>query len=172
MATKKVSTKKSKKTSTEGSETPTVKALGLFDHVNHIRNVQNPKYFSTLSDADKKSFAHVMLMKFLSMDRNALDSLSYIGKYQDGMPSENFYQVLIATVPRTKYFHPYIKPAKTKYSLEFYQMLAQWYECSSSEAEEYAEILSQTDSGLTEMINICKAYGLTEEEVEGLMTNE
>jgi len=32
---------------------------------------------------------------------------------------------------------------------------------SSSEAEEYAEILIQTDDGLKEMINICKAYGLT-----------
>lgn len=172
MATRKTSPKKSKKASTEDSNINTPKALGLFDHVNHIRNVQNPKYFSTLSDADKKSFAHVMLMKFLSMDRNSLDSLSYIGKYQDSMPSENFYQVLIATVPRTKYFHPYIKPSKTKYSSEFYQLLARWYECSSSEVEEYVEILSQTDSGLTEMINICKAYGLTDEEAEGLMTNE
>ena len=172
MATRKPSTKKSKKTSTEGSETPTVKALGLFDHVNHIRNVQNPKYFSTLSDADKKSFAHVMLMKFLSMDRNALDSLSYIVKYQDGMPSENFYQVLIATVPRTSQFHKYIKAGKNKYDDEFYKLLARWYECSSSEAEECAEILGQTDDGLTEMINICKAYGLTEKEIEGLMTNE
>jgi succinate dehydrogenase flavin-adding protein (antitoxin of CptAB toxin-antitoxin module) len=51
-------------------------------------------------------------------------------------------------------------------------LLARWYECSSSEVEEYVEILSQTDSGLTEMINICKAYGLTDEEAEGLMTNE
>lgn len=172
MATRKPSPKKSKKTSTEESSTPTTKALGLFDHVNHIRNVQNPKYFSTLSDADKKSFAHVMLMKFLSMDRNALDSLSYIGKYQDSMPSENFYSVLIASVPRTNQFHKYIKPSKTKYTDELYTLLARWYECSSSEAEEYSEILSQTDEGLKEMINICKAYGLTDEEVEGLMTNE
>jgi len=171
MATRKTSPKKSKKT-TEESNVPTTKALGLFDHVKHIRGQQNPKYFSTLSDADKKSFTHVMLLKFLSMDRNAIDSLSYIGKYQDTMPSENLYTVLIATVPRTNQFHTYIKPAKSKYSNEFYQKLALWFECSTSEAEEYSEILSQTDSGLTEMINICKAYGMTDEEVEELMNNE
>jgi len=170
MATKKLSPKKSKKESTDKGNVP--KALGLFDHVNHIRGVQNPKYFSTLSDADKKSFAHVMLMKFLSMDRNALDSLSYIGKYQDSMPSENFYTLLIATVPRTNQFHKYIKAGKNKYDDEFYTLLARWYECSSSEAEEYSEILGQTDDGIKEMINICKAYGLTDGEVEKLMTNE
>jgi hypothetical protein len=171
MATKKSSPKKSKKESTDNnSNVP--KALGLFDHVNHIRGTQNPKYFSTLSDADKKSFAHVMLMKFLSMDRNALDSLSYIGKYQDSMPSENFYTVLIAVTPRSNQFYKYIKAGKNKYDDEFYQLLAKWYECSSSEAEEYSEILCQTDEGIQEMINICKAYGLTDKEVESLMTNE
>lgn len=170
MATKKSSVKKSKKELTDNSNAP--KALGLFDHVNHIRGVQNPKYFSTLSDADKKSFTHVMLMKFLSMDRNALDSLSYIGKYQDSMPSENFYTVLTAIVPRTNQFHKYIKAGKNNYDDEFYKLLARWYECSSSEAEEYSEILGQTDDGIKEMINICKAYGLTDGEVEKLMTNE
>jgi hypothetical protein len=170
MATKKSSVKKSKKELTDNSNVP--KALGLFDHVNHIRGVQNPKYFSTLSDADKKSFTHVMLMKFLSMDRNALDSLSYVGKYQDRMPSENFYTVLTAIVPRTNQFHKYIKAAKNNYDDEFYKLLARWYECSSSEAEEYSEILGQTDDGIKEMINICKAYGLTDGEVEKLMTNE
>lgn len=171
MAIKKSSPKKLKKDSTDNnSNVP--KSLGLFDHVNHIRGIQNPKYFSTLSDADKKSFTHVMLMKFLSMDRNALDSLSYIGKYQDTMPSENFYSVLIATVPRSSQFHKYIKASKNKYDDEFYQLLSKWYECSSSEAEEYAEILGQTEIGINEMINICKAYGMTDEEVERLMTNE
>jgi len=171
MATKKPSTKKSKKASTDNNGN-VPKALGLFDHVNQIKSVQNPKYFSTLSDADKKSFTHVMLMKFLSMDRNAIDSLSYIGKYQDSMPSENFYTVLIAVTPRTNQFHKYIKASKNKYDDTFYELLARWYECSSSEAEEYSEILSQTDDGLKEMINICKAYGLTDAEVEGLMNNE
>jgi hypothetical protein len=96
MATKKSSPKKSKKVSEESNE-PAVKAVGLFDHVNQIKGVQNPKYFDTLSDADKKSFAHVMILKFLSMDRANLDTLSYISKYQDTIPSKNFYTLLISS---------------------------------------------------------------------------
>jgi hypothetical protein len=171
MSAKKPSPKKSRKTSVDPNNV-TSKALGLFDHVNHIKGVQDPKYFDTLTDADKKSFTHVMLMKFLSMDRNTLDSLSYIGKYQDSMPSKNFYQLLIAAVPRTTQFHKYIKAGKNRFDDEFYKLLAKWFECSSSEAEEYSEILIQTDDGLKEMINICKAYGLTDGEVEDLMNNE
>ncbi len=174
MATKKQSPRKSKKDSTESTETnnSTVKAVGLFDHVNQIKGIQNPKYFETLSEADKKSFTHVMILKFLSMDRNNLDSLSYIGKYQDSIPSSNFYTLLINAVQRTNQFHKYIKAGKNRFSDEFYQLLAKWFECSSSEAEEYSEILSQTDVGLNEMVNICKAYGLTDKEVEKLMANE
>jgi hypothetical protein len=171
MATKKSSPKKSKQVSEESNE-PAVKAVGLFDHVNQIKGVQNPKYFDTLSEADKKSFSHVMILKFLSMDRANLDTLSYISKYQDTIPSKNFYTLLISAIPKTNQFHKYIKAGKNRFPDEFYQLLARWFECSSSEAEEYAEILIQTDAGLNEMINICKAYGLTEKEVEKLMDNE
>ncbi len=171
MATKKQSPRKSKKDSTDSTDS-TPKAVGLFDHVNQIKGVQNPKYFDTLTEADKKSFAHVMILKFLSMDRNNLDSLSYIGKYQDAIPSRNFYTLLINAIPRTNQFHKYIKAGKNRFSDEFYQLLAKWFECSSSEAEEYSEILIQTEDGLKEMVNICKAYGLTDGEVEKLMGNE
>ena len=61
---------------------------------------------------------------------------------------------------------------KNRFSDEFYQLLAKWFECSSSEAEEYCEILIQSEGGLKEMVNICKAYGLTDGEVEKLMGNE
>lgn len=169
MATKKSSPKKSKKDSGE-SNSP--KALGLFDHVNQIKGIQNPNYFDTLTDADKKSFAHVMILKFLSMDRNNLDTLSYLGKYQESIPSRNFYKLLISAVTRTNQYHKYIKAGKSKFCDEFYQLLAKWFECSISEAEEYAEILIQTEEGMNEMVKICKAYGLTDGEVEKLMSNE
>ena len=43
---------KSKKKTTE----ETIKVKGLFDHINHIREVKNPDYYNTLSDAEKTSF--------------------------------------------------------------------------------------------------------------------
>jgi hypothetical protein len=70
MSAKKPSPKKSRKTSVDPNNV-TSKALGLFDHVNHIKGVQDPKYFDTLTDADKKSFTHTQTPKLLLI----LDSL-------------------------------------------------------------------------------------------------
>jgi len=39
----------------------------LFDHVKAITNEQNPKYFDTLEEADKKTWSNYMLLRFLSM---------------------------------------------------------------------------------------------------------
>ena len=44
-----------------------IKTKSLFDHVNHIKKVQDPKYYIGLSDVDKISFTPYMILRVLSM---------------------------------------------------------------------------------------------------------
>ena len=61
---------KSKKKTTE----ETIKVKGLFDHINHIREVKTPDYYNTLSDAEKTSFNKYMIVRFLSMDPDLVEA--------------------------------------------------------------------------------------------------
>jgi len=39
----------------------------LFDHIKQITNVQNPMYWESLDDGDKKTWSNYMVHRFLSM---------------------------------------------------------------------------------------------------------
>ena len=68
---------KSKKKTAED----TIKVKGLFDHINHIREVKNPDYYNTLSDVEKTSFNKYMIVRFLSMDPDLVEEMAFISKY-------------------------------------------------------------------------------------------
>jgi len=59
----------------EDETTKSEKALGLFDHVKAIRAVQDPNYYDNLSEADRKSFNHFMILRALSMDENIVEEI-------------------------------------------------------------------------------------------------
>lgn len=163
--------RKTKKTENE-CETHIKKALGLFDHLKHIRGVQSTDYYDNLTEDDKKTFNQFMLLKLLSMDRDAIDNVCSIAKYYDIVPDRNFYQMAIAMTPRKTAYIPYIKSNNKSYNSELLVLLSKWYECSTLEANEYCKILLSKNDGTNEVRFICKAYGLTDKEVDKLMNHE
>ena len=42
-------------------------AQKLFDHINAITTIQDPKYFDKLGDEDLKTWSNFMINRFLSM---------------------------------------------------------------------------------------------------------
>ena len=54
---------------------------GLFDHINHIREVKNKDYYKSLSEEEKKSFNKYMIIRFLSMDVDIIEDVSFVSKY-------------------------------------------------------------------------------------------
>jgi hypothetical protein len=70
-----------KKKSTTSTVDTKPKVKGLFDHINHLREGRNPKYFDTLSEADQKSWSNYMVCRFLSMDPRCIDMVNEIQKY-------------------------------------------------------------------------------------------
>jgi len=163
---------KSKKVEIDENGNPVPKALGLFDHVNHIRKVQSPDYYDKLSDADKKSFNHFMLLRFLSMDRSSIDSISSIAKYHSDIPSRNFYTLCIAITNQSSTYFPYVKSNSKGFTSDLLNLVSKRFEVSKSEAKEYCNLYMKDVNGVIELKSICKSYGLTDKEVDSIMTYE
>lgn len=146
------------------------KGISLFDHVKHICKVQDPNYFKNLSDADKKSFNHFMILRALSMNPELLDDVGMLYRYFDTIPSEQFYQLLIAIIPIDKSYYPWIKGTKKyKFDDSVIDYISRKFEVSSKEAIDYALILNNTDEGTKYLKELVRGFGHTEKEVEKLL---
>lgn len=153
----------------KSSETPDgPKRKSLFDHVKHIRQVQDPDYYVNLSEDDRKSFNHFMIVRALSMDSEILETMAQLYQIFDKIPSPQFYQLLIALTPKSMKFYPWIKSRKMKHSKELVSLVAKRFQVSSHQANEYINLLLRNEEGQAELVNICKAFGLEDKEVEAL----
>lgn len=161
--------KKTKKSLTEKPpENFKHKKLSVFDHVNHIRQIQNPSYFKKLSSSDAKSFDHFMILRALAMDDNLVEDIASLYQYFDKIPSAAFYTLLIAIVPRSSKYSPWIKSKVMKHKPELVELVAKKFTVAKYQANEYINTLLRTEEGQGELINICKAFGLSDDEVNEL----
>ena len=144
------------------------KKKGLFDHVKHIRTIQDPNYYNNLSDEDRKSFNHFMLLRALSMDEVVVEDMASLYQYLDKIPPPQFYQLLIALVPKSNRYSPWIKSRVLRHNKELLSLVAKRFQVSKLQANQYINILASTEDGQIELVNICKAFGLEDKEVEEL----
>ncbi len=146
------------------------KGVGLFDHIKHIQQVQNPNYFKELTDDDKKSFNHFMILRAISMNPERLDDVALFYRYFSIIPSSAFYTLLISLIPQDRRYYPWIKAKKNhQYDQEVYDLVMRKFESSPREAKEYVKILSKTPEGQSELFDICRGFGLSEKEVDKLL---
>jgi len=157
---------KSSKKTPELSDGP--KKKSLFDHVNAIRQVQDPNYYINLSDEDKKSFNHFMILRALAMDANIVEDMAQLFQVFDKIPSAQFYQLLIAFVPKSRQYYPWIKSKVMKHDKELIEYVAKRFKVSKYQANEYINILLRNEEGQGELVNIVKSSGLEDKEVEAL----
>ena len=161
-----MSSKVSRKKSSQPTDGP--KRKSLFDHVKHIRQVQDPDYYTSLSEDDQKSFNHFMIIRALSMDEEIVEDMAQLYQIFDKIPSPQFYQLLIALVPRSTRFYPWVKSKKMKHNKELLSYVAKRFQVPTYQANEYVNLLLRTESGQGELVSICKAFGLEDKEVEAL----
>lgn len=147
-----------------------IKPLGLFDHVKHIRGIQDPNYYKNLSELDRKSFDsnHFMILKALSMNPAIVSDIADIFRFMGKIPSAQLYQLLIVLVPKDKTFYRWIKGKKSPFGQSLIGLIAQYFEISEKEATEYATLLSTTGH-INELTKLCEDFGLNEKEVKEVM---
>jgi Bacteriophage clamp loader A subunit len=150
----------------------TVKATGLFDHIKHIRTVQDPDYYKNLSDADRKSFSPFMIFRGLSMNPALVSDMADLFKYFDKIPHEQMYQLLIAGVvpiERASSFYPWVKAKKKPITQTLIDLLSKYFEVSNKEALEYGILLTGTGQGRKILEEFCKDNGLDDKEIQEAM---
>lgn len=157
-----------KKKKTDNS--PTKKSL--FDHVKHIRQVQDPTYYVNLSDEDRKSFNVFMIIRALAMDDYLVEDMASLYQYLDNIPPAQFYTLLITMVPRSNGYSPWIKSKRMKHNKELLNIVAKKFQVSKYQSNEYINVLLRTDNGQSELIRICKSYGLDDGEVNKLFEEQ
>lgn len=140
------------------------KSKSLFDHINEVRVGKNPKYFETLSEADKKSWSNYMVCRFLSMQSELVEFVHDIQKYSGILSPKDFYKMLIDYVPSGRAYVPYVKSASEKHSKEILLLLSIHFQDSERNVSEYVKILSDDD-----VSGIIKKYGYSQDQIEEMM---
>ena len=158
--------KKSEKLKSSKSESLLPKRKSLFDHVKAIRQVKDPNYYNNLSEDDRKTFNHYMIVRALSMDASIVEEMAQLYQLFDKIPSPQFYQLLIALVPQDFRFYKWIKSRKMNHKKELLKIVANRFGVSQFEANDYINILLKTEEGQGELVSICRATGMDDKEME------
>lgn len=141
------------------------KVRNLFDHVNEVRTNKNPKYFSILSEEDKKTWSNYMVCRVLSMQSDIIDVINDLQYYQDKLTPEQFYQLCIAVTPKGKGYFPYVKSTAEKHKPELLTLLCAHFNDSKRNIVEYISLLTNDD-----IRSIVGKYGYTEKQIEELLS--
>jgi hypothetical protein len=144
-------------------------AKKLFDHLNAITTIQDPDYFKTLSDEDRKSWSNFMINRFLSMKPEWIDIIATLLPLTQSLEPEQMYKLYINVIPKGRYFTKYIKgKSEDKYEAFLIELLKKEYECSERRAAEYAEVLYSSKEGRENIKYICEKYGIDKKSINKL----
>jgi len=149
------------------------KSKNLFDHLNAIRTTKDPNYYISLSEREQKGFNHWSILNALSMDNNLIDLVAFLWQdgYYDVIPSPQFYQLLVELVPQTSQRLFWIKKTR-KRNQKLLKYIAEWFNISTREADEYLDIFMMNDDGNKEIGNILEGFGLTDTEAEKVLEGD
>ena len=135
-------------------------AKSLFDHIKQITNVQDPKYFDKLEEVDKKTWSNYMVLRFLSMKHEWIETIATVQPYLQEVPPKAMYLALIDLLPKGRHFMKYMKPKSAdKYEGWLVELVAKHYEVSKLESEDYLKIFYSTKSGKEKILQLCEDYG-------------
>ena len=141
----------------------------LFDHLRAITREQDPNYWSTLSESDKKSFSTYMVNRFLSMNPDWVEVVDALQHLTQIMEPEQVYLTYISVIPKSSKFFKYIKGEKKNLFQDWIiELVSKHYACSLLQAEEYLEILYASEEGRDNILYICEMYGVDKKQIRSL----
>ena len=143
----------------------TIKKKSLFDHIKQITSVQNPNYWKTLSEDDKKTWSNYMVHRFLSMKMEWIEVVNELQKYN--LKPEKLYKLYTNILPKGKQWLKYIKGDKQmEHPQWLINLVALDMKSSKKEAYDAIEMYMLTEGGMLELAELCKKYGVEPKKVE------
>ena len=132
-----------------------IKRKSLFDHINQITKVQNPKYWEQISEEDKKTWSNYMVNRFLSMKPEWIELVNELQKYN--LQPKELYKLYTNVLPKGKQWLKYIKGRnQMEYPNWLINIVANHMDVSKREAYDAIEMYMLTEGGMLELGEICK----------------
>lgn len=144
------------------------KKKSVFDHAKHIRQIQDPNYYRNLSEDDRKTFNPFMIIRALSMDEGLVEDMAQLYQLFDKIPHAQLYTLLIALVPRSNKYSPWIKSKKYKHNKELLGYVSRRFTIPKYQANEYVNLLLKAENGQAELESICQSFGLSDSDIDCL----
>lgn len=135
------------------------------------KKINNPKtniqFVDNLSTTELESFNKFIITKALSMNIKNIIPISKVIQYLNRLSPRLYYQVVRSKLCLDGRYHKYIKQSTTDYNIDIIKYISNYYNVGKRDALSYYWIFTQTDiSMLTELIELLKDSGLTENEIE------
>jgi hypothetical protein len=138
------------------------KSFSVFDWIKAI--IDTKPSWDSFNPEQHKQFNNYMIHRFLSMNPKYIEIVNYVQGLNIKEPKK-IYEVYCFMIPQSKNtYSAYIKSNTKKASPEVAQHVAEYFECSVAEADEY---ISLTDKKWLE--NILTTKGIDEKEIKKLI---
>ena len=148
----------------------TLKKKNLFQHLSQVTTRQNPDYWNTLSEEDKKTWSNYMIHRFLSMKMEWVEVVNELQKYK--LQPKDLYILYINVLPKGKQFLKYTKRKnQMDYPNWLINIVANHEECSKREAYDMIEMYYLTEGGMLELREVLAKWGIDEAKIEELGIN-
>ena len=137
--------------------------MTIFDWLKEITS--NKSKWESFTEEEQTSFNPYMVHRFLSMNPDYIEFVNLVQTfpYSD---KEKIYNIYLYIIPKKNMFLKYTKSTKKKKQESLLKHIANYYECSLGEAEEYIDILRE--SGVK---SILTKLGVEEKEQKKLLKN-
>ena len=134
-----------------------------FDWLKEITS--NKSKWESFTEEEQSSFNPYMMHRLLSMNPEYIEFVNLVQTfpYSD---KEKIYNIYLYMIPKKNMFHKYIKSSKKKKQESLLKHIANYFECSFGEAEEYIDILRETG-----VKSILTKLGVEEKEQKKLLKN-
>jgi hypothetical protein len=137
--------------------------MTIFDFLKEITS--NKSKWESFTEEERTSFNPYMMHRLLSMNPEYIEFVNLVQTfpYSD---KEKIYNIYLYMIPKKNMFHKYIKSSKKKKQESLLKHIANYFECSLGEAEEYIDILRETG-----VKSILTKLGIEEKEQKKLLKN-
>ena len=137
--------------------------MTIFDFLKEITS--NKSKWESFTEEEQTSFNPYMMHRLLSMNPEYIEFVNLVQTfpYSD---KQKIYNIYLYMIPKKNMFHKYIKSSKKKKQESLLKHIANYFECSFGEAEEYIDILRETG-----VKSILTKLGIEEKEQKKLLKN-
>jgi hypothetical protein len=138
------------------------KQFSIFDWIKAI--IDTKPSWDTFTPEQQKMFSGYMINKFLSMNSKYIDIINYV-QGLNVKENRKLYEIYCWMIPQSKNtYSPYIKSTNKNTTPEATKYIAEYFECSLNEAEEYIMI-----TGKDFVEDILVKQGIDEKEILSLL---